>query len=265
MKQKLRTLDSLELLSFQNQKAKYPSHYHDTYCISLIKKGVLLENELIATSGKIIISHPYEIHENNSLENISFSTYYVSQDVINFISPFNHTIFQSKIIENPLLFNRLNNLQHFINDKQDEKTFINQLNKAFNQIIFQLTTNYGGRNPNNVENKSYILQNLKSHISDNLNTKLSIIELAKIVNMDKFQFIRWFKFNIGLTPFQYIMLKRVEYGKSLIKQGFPIVDAALDSGFYDQSNFSNYFKKYIGMSPSLYKQSCNIFQDSNSL
>ena len=118
MKEKLKTLDSLEVLSFENQKAKYPSHFHETYCISLVEKGVLLENELIVSEDKILISHPDEVHHNISLENISFSTFYVSQDVIDFISPFGRTSFQNKVIENPLLFNRLNNLLQFIKEKR---------------------------------------------------------------------------------------------------------------------------------------------------
>jgi transcriptional regulator GlxA family with amidase domain len=100
-------------------------------------------------------------------------------------------------------------------------------------------------------------------MSENLNLKLSLFELARMSGMSKFQFIRWFKSNVGMTPFEYILLKRVEYGRTLIKQGFPLVEVALDSGFYDQSNFSNYFKKYIGISPRMYQQSCNIFQDCN--
>lgn len=263
MKERLNILDSLEVLNFQNKKAKHPSHYHDTYCISLIEKGALVENELIASTGKILISNPYEVHHNISLENISFSTFYVSQDVIDFISPFNRTSFQDKVIENPILFGRLNNLLHSIKEKKEEESFINNFYNVFYQITFQLTSNYGGIKPHNVENQPTSIKDLKTYISDNLNAKLRLIELAKMVGMSKFQFIRWFKFNIGLTPFEYILLKKVENGRELIKQGFPVVDAALDSGFYDQSNFSNYFKRYIGMSPNSYKQSCNIFQDSN--
>ncbi|GGH03966.1 AraC family transcriptional regulator [Polaribacter pacificus] len=263
MKEKLKILDSLEVLSFQNKKTKHPSHFHDTYCISLIEKGVLVENELIASTGKILISNPYEIHNNLSSENISFSTFYVNQDVIDFISPFNRTSFQDKVIENPLLHSSLKNLLNFIKEKKEKKNFVNDFYDDFNQFIFQLTINYGAANPYNNENDTTIIKDLKIYISDNLNTQLSLIELSKMVGMSKFQFIRWFKFNIGLTPFEYILLKKVEYGKTLIKQGIPLVEAALDSGFYDQSNFSNYFKKYIGMSPNSYKQSCNIFQDSN--
>jgi len=79
--------------------------------------------------------------------------------------------------------------------------------------------------------------------------------------MSKYSFIRWFKRHVGLTPFEYILIKRVGLGKSLILQGLPLTDVALESGFYDQSHFSNYFKRYIGKSPQSYKQSCNIFQD----
>jgi AraC-like DNA-binding protein len=45
------------------------------------------------------------------------------------------------------------------------------------------------------------------------------------------------------------------------KAGKPLVHAALDSGFYDQSHFTNYFKYFVGITPKEYQQQCNIFQD----
>ena len=253
----------MEVLSFQNQQTEYPVHYHETYCISLIEKGVFGENELIVPSGKILISHPYELHNNKPINNInfSFSTFYVSQDVINFISPFEHTSFQNKVIEAPSLYNRLINLVKFIAENKEKKSFFTDFYNAFHQIIFELTSIYGDVKPYIIEVQYPQLNDLKRHIMDHLNTKINLSELAKIVGMSKFQFIRWFKVHVGMTPFEYILLKRVGNGKKLLKQGVPLVDVALDSGFYDQSHFSNYFKKYVGMSPNVYKQSCNIFQD----
>lgn len=102
---------------------------------------------------------------------------------------------------------------------------------------------------------------VKYHISKKLVDKITLDELAWIVGMNKYKFIRWFKENVGLTPFDYIIINRIEEGIKMIKEGKPLAHIAIDTGFYDQSNFSNYFKRYVGVTPKSYKENCNIFQD----
>lgn len=263
MSEKLNILDSLEVLSFQNQQTEYPVHYHETYCISLIEKGVFNENDLIVPSGNIIVSHPYEVHFNKPIENIdfSFSTFYISKDVIDFISPFEHTSFQNKVIENPLLYHQLNGLIQLIKSGKQKRGFIGDFHHAFYQTIAQLTSLYGNDTAYFHKESPALLDSIKDYITNHLNSKINLDDLARIGGMSKYQFTRWFKLQVGITPFEFILLKRVGFGKKLIQQGLPLIDVSLDSGFYDQSHFSNYFKKYVGMSPNAYKHSCNIFQD----
>lgn len=263
MKEQLNILDSLEVLRFENQHIEYPVHYHDTYCISLIQKGVFGENELITPQGTIIVSHPAEVHYNKRIENIdvSFSTFYVSQDVIDFISPFEITSFQHKVIEDPVSFFQLDRLLEQVTTIQADKKTISHFYSDFHQFIAQLTSKHGQEEPYIIKESSAQLKDVKHYIENHLNSKINLLDLAKIIGIDKFKFIRWFKTNVGITPFEYILLKRIGCGKTLIQQGLPLVDVSFHTGFYDQSHFSNYFKKYVGMSPKAYKHSCNIFQD----
>jgi AraC-like DNA-binding protein len=109
--------------------------------------------------------------------------------------------------------------------------------------------------------KDHCLSEVKMYIKDKLHQKISLDEIAAIAAMDKFKFIRFFKRNTGLSPFSYIILQRIEKSKTLLKRGNPVIDAALDAGFYDQSHFSNYFKHYVGVTPIAYQAGCNILQE----
>ncbi|MCA5011060.1 AraC family transcriptional regulator, partial [Clostridioides difficile] len=40
--------------------------------------------------------------------------------------------------------------------------------------------------------------------------------------------------------------------KKMLEQGIPPIEAALQTGFADQSHFSNFFKKFIGLTPKQY-------------
>jgi AraC family transcriptional regulator len=74
--------------------------------------------------------------------------------------------------------------------------------------------------------------------------------LASDVAMSKFHFVRLFKGSTGLSPYQYLLKRRMEQGKRLLQMGdLPIAQVALAVGFGDQSAFTAHFKKHFGVTP----------------
>lgn len=57
----------------------------------------------------------------------------------------------------------------------------------------------------------------------------------------------------GVTPYLYLENVRVGQAKKLLEQGVPPVEAALRTGFSDQSHFTNYFDRFLGLSPGVYR------------
>lgn len=58
----------------------------------------------------------------------------------------------------------------------------------------------------------------------------------------------------GVTPYLYLENVRIGQAKKLLEQGIPPVEAALRTGFSDQSHFTNYFDRFIGLSPGVYQE-----------
>lgn len=83
---------------------------------------------------------------------------------------------------------------------------------------------------------------------------ITVEDLAIKACMDKYKFIRQFKQNLGMTPTQFLILQRVIRAKNNIKAGATLLDASLDSGFYDQSDLTRYFKRYVGITPKKFQQ-----------
>ncbi|MBL4641966.1 MAG: helix-turn-helix transcriptional regulator [Flavobacteriaceae bacterium] len=79
--------------------------------------------------------------------------------------------------------------------------------------------------------------------------------------MNKFKLQKSFKKNIGLTPLEYLTTIRIENSKKLFYADAPLVEIALETGFYDQSHFTHSFKKYVGVTPGNYKKNSKILQD----
>jgi AraC-like DNA-binding protein len=260
-KLKINSLDGLEVLKSGLSNHQYPLHYHDTFCLSLISRGMLGENNVIASAGSLLISHPFEIHKNEIIHSTDYSltTFYISNDVFKSAVRGDCISFEEKVINDPNLFLIFSQLSAvvFCKDSNAKKN----LELKFVQSIKQLSSKYALPRPYCETPSLSLLNSIKQFILDNIDKKIVLDDLSRMAGKDKYQFIRWFKKHVGLTPFHFINLHRVERGKKMIKQGKPLVHAALDAGFYDQSHFTNYFKYFVGITPKEYRQQCNIFQD----
>lgn len=95
---------------------------------------------------------------------------------------------------------------------------------------------------------------LRSYIIENLSHKLTIEALSAVVGLSPFHFAHVFKDSFGGSPAAFVIYCRVERSKSLIKSGKRFTDIASELGFAQSSHFSLYFKKWVGMTPSVYKQ-----------
>lgn len=63
----------------------------------------------------------------------------------------------------------------------------------------------------------------------------------------------------GVTPYSYLENIRIGKAKKLLEQGMPPIEAALQTGFSDQSHFTNYFNRFIGLAPGVYREIFSCF------
>lgn len=54
---------------------------------------------------------------------------------------------------------------------------------------------------------------------------------------------------LGLTPQQYLMLRRFEHGAELLAAGHPIARSATEAGYVDQSHLHRHVKRFAGLTP----------------
>lgn len=90
------------------------------------------------------------------------------------------------------------------------------------------------------------------YLQDNIARNISLDELAKVAGVNKFYLCRAFRREIGVSPHVYQIQMRIALAKQLLLKKKPLVEVALAIGFYDQSHFNKYFKKFVGTSPLAY-------------
>lgn len=82
---------------------------------------------------------------------------------------------------------------------------------------------------------------------------MSLAELATLSGVSRFQLLRGFAREIGITPHAYLVQRRVRLARQLLADGQTPAQAALLAGFADQSHMTRAFVRQLGVTPSRYR------------
>ena len=102
--------------------------------------------------------------------------------------------------------------------------------------------------------KLILMESTLRYIDENITAALTLEELAKKAGMSRTYFSSVFKSLNGLTPWEYIGLKRIERAKRLLlTSDKSVLEISLDCGFNSISQFNRQFKHITGRTPLEYK------------
>lgn len=105
------------------------------------------------------------------------------------------------------------------------------------------------------------VKRMKQFLDTHFEEPVSLDTLSEISSMSRYQLLRMFTREVGVSPYRYLQSIRIAEAKLLLEQGEAIGRVALDCGFSDQSHFTNYFKSFIGITPKQYQ---SIFTQKRS-
>jgi len=98
--------------------------------------------------------------------------------------------------------------------------------------------------------KPHWVKEVREILSSRFTETLSLAELAESVGVHPVHLAREFRKRFGCSTGDYARRLRIEQAcAALTTSDAPITEIALSAGFYDQSHFSNTFKKITGMTP----------------
>jgi transcriptional regulator GlxA family with amidase domain len=83
---------------------------------------------------------------------------------------------------------------------------------------------------------------------------LDVPALARGALMSTGHFARSFRAAYGETPYGYLMTRRIERAKALLRRGdLPVTEVCFAVGFTSLGSFSSRFSELVGESPSAYR------------
>ncbi len=247
-------MNTLNFIKHKFKPQKFKKHFHTNYSIGLITQGVhklnIKNQDLVITAKDIKIINPFEMHIADGAFAWEYINFMPEKEIIDLIY---QEIFEKepkKVVE----------FQNSIRDKEANRLFLKlyrskgkfEKEENFTIFISHLLKNFLKDRASLPKISSPIKSSIE-FIRESFLKDISLEEVAKVSRVSKYHLIKLFSKEIGLTPYQYILDLRLEYGFRLIKLGYPLSLVAFEAKFSDQSHFIKAFKARYGFTPSLLK------------
>jgi AraC-like DNA-binding protein len=119
------------------------------------------------------------------------------------------------------------------------------------RVIMRISRCHGLRPPPGREPSPPVKKAL-ARLDGDAASPIRLTELAELVGISRYQLLRAFVREVGATPHAYLVQRRVFLARRLLAAGRPIVQAAMDAGFADQSHLTRAFVRQFGVTPGRY-------------
>lgn len=102
------------------------------------------------------------------------------------------------------------------------------------------------------------------YIEENLDKEINIDMLAELVHLSKFYFIRLFKKYMGVSPYRYVQISRINRAKELlISSDYRINEISDMTGFANPTRFTKLFTEMTGSTPTKFRKNSFSFSTDN--
>jgi AraC-like DNA-binding protein len=90
----------------------------------------------------------------------------------------------------------------------------------------------------------------RARLDDDPLTAPTLAELARESGSSRFQLLRGFAREFGLTPHAYLVQRRLALARALLRAGGSPADVAARTGFCDQAHLTRCFRRLYGITPA---------------
>lgn len=94
-----------------------------------------------------------------------------------------------------------------------------------------------------------------AYMEDRIDQEILISDMAKNLGMSPCHFIRMFKKSVGVPPHRYLLVRRVDRAKELLRSShLSISEVAEMSGFGGMAQLTRTFRRIVGIIPSKFRK-----------
>jgi AraC-like DNA-binding protein len=253
----------------------FTRHTHDGNAIGVIEQGAetfFYRNAgHVAPAGSVVVINPGEVHTGHARDESGWTYRMLYPDaslLVNAAAMISRAVlpdFPEPVIFDPPLADRIRKLHTVL----ETSSFRLERESALLETLTELIARHGER-PNARRDAAPCpawagtchsaplprqgasvpaVTRAREYIEANYQRNISLADLADIAGVSGYHLLRQFTRVMGLPPHAFHTQIRIRNGRELLRRGWPISQAALETGFTDQSLFSRRFKGIYGITP----------------
>ena len=98
------------------------------------------------------------------------------------------------------------------------------------------------------------VRRVRQYLETHFDEPIRLDALAEFAAFSPYYLNRIFQAEVGIPPYEYLVKIRLKHAQEMLSGGHSIAEAAHHSGFADQSHFTRFFKRHVGVTPGEYRQ-----------
>lgn len=250
----------ISLLEAWFQGRAYTQHRHDTYAIGVTEAGVQAfgyqGSTHISMPGDVVVLHPDELHDGYAGAEVGFGyrLLYIEPALI-FAAAREATGRPGVLpfVRQPVL--RDSALAAAIQGAFTDCTEP----LAADELVLQITLglleagspHLAAPSPRTLDMAA--IARARSFLEAERSRVVRSDELEAVSGLTRFDLARQFRAVVGVSPYRYSLLRRLDAARDLLGGTQPLAAIALETGFADQSHFTRMFTAANGISPGRYR------------
>ncbi|SMD17246.1 AraC family transcriptional regulator [Sporomusa malonica] len=259
-------MNNLEVYKASYTTHAFSRHWHDGFGIGVIENGCEVFDydgrRQYAPQRSIVLMNPGVVHTGSAANqqlgwqyNIMYPQSGCLQEIAGQINEKNNHV---PYFPNPVVFDKdcaekLLNLFSLFEYSPLSMEYQSVFISAMAMILRRHSSLVYAGMERKKDNK--VVKLVKEYIYQYYAKNISLGELSIISGKSQFHLLREFGREVGIPPHTYQIFIRIQKAKELLLKGQSILVVALETGFTDQSHFSRYFKRIVGVTPREYVNS----------
>lgn len=265
MKKEVRTVvydDELriEAYRFEGIVQPFPNHFHEYYVIGFVEEGervLSCRNQAYTIrKGDVLLFNPGDNHACVQCDGgtLDYRAINISKEVMldlaeEITGKRELPGFSQSVIFNEDVTCYLRPLHELVMEGSCE--FGKEENLLL--LLSLLIQEYGQKFENCIPECRDEIEKACDFMEQHFAERICLDQICRCAGLSKSTLLRAFAKSKGVTPYCYLENIRIGKARNLLAQGVPTIETALQTGFSDQSHFTNYFSRFIGLSPGIYR------------
>lgn len=237
----------------------YDPHRHDTYAFGLTLSGVQSFDyrgaQRDSLSGHAIVLHPDEVHNGRSgiADGFRYRMLYVEPRLIGaaigegarslpFVS--------AAVSQDARLVGAVARALRDLDTPLDAMA-ADDLVEALAAALLALDPSAARSRPQRIDHAA--LERVRDYLDAHATEAVDSTALETVAGLDRFALARQFRAAFGTSPYNYLVMRRLDRARRMLVWDASLADAAIACGFADQSHLTRQFRRAYGVTPGRWR------------